>query len=237
MYSNVEGVDDLTFETCDPDFFGSGRFYAIGYAVDDAGEILVDDQGQIVGAFTMDLPPDDWEATDRDQPGFEINHGDLSIDIASPDQAGGGTMSWTIDGARAAGTATFVDFESTYTVEFDVVCEGEPTVDAGDLPADDGGGSNGMPIAGGHDNFLFRAARAQGNTNENLGTFIMLALSAVALGASPAWANGLAWVFVAARLGHMLTYYMDLRPARSACFGVGLLALIGLAVIATSAWL
>jgi uncharacterized MAPEG superfamily protein len=95
----------------------------------------------------------------------------------------------------------------------------------------------GMPIAGGHDNFLFRAARAQGNTNENLGTFIMLALSAVALDASPAWTNGLAWVFVAARLGHMLTYYMDLRPARSACFGVGLLALIGLAVIATSAWL
>jgi len=95
----------------------------------------------------------------------------------------------------------------------------------------------GMPVAGGHDDFLFRATRAQANTNENLGAFIVLALAAVALGASPRWANGLAWVFVAARFGHMLTYYMDLRPARSGCFAVGLVALIGLAVIATGAWL
>ena len=95
----------------------------------------------------------------------------------------------------------------------------------------------GMPIAGGHDDFLFRATRAQGNTNENLGAFLLLALAAVALGASSRWTNGLAWVFVAARLGHMLTYYVDLRPARSACFGVGLLALIGLAVVTTGAWL
>lgn len=95
----------------------------------------------------------------------------------------------------------------------------------------------GTPITGGHDDFLFRATRAQANTNESLGTFILLALAVVGLGASPAWANALVWIFVAARLGHMLTYYLDLRPARSACFAVGLVALIGLAVIATVAWL
>ncbi len=95
----------------------------------------------------------------------------------------------------------------------------------------------GTPITGGHDDFLFRATRAQANTNEGLGTFIVLALSAVALGASPAWTNGLVWVFVAARLGHMLTYYMDLRPARSGCFAIGLVALIGLGVVAVGAWL
>jgi uncharacterized MAPEG superfamily protein len=93
----------------------------------------------------------------------------------------------------------------------------------------------GMPVAGGHDDFLFRATRAQANTNETLGAFIVLALAAVVLGASPWWANILVWIFVAARVGHMLTYYMNLRSARSACFAVGLAALVGLAVVAAGA--
>jgi hypothetical protein len=151
-YSPVEGVDDLTFETCSPDFFGSGRFYAIGYAVDDAGELILDADDQ-PGTFTMDLPPDDWEATQRDAPGFEIKLGDLDIDIATPEQAAGGTMAWTIDDTRASGTAVFVDFENTYTVDFEVICEGQPTVNADDLPSDDGnsgggGGSGALAGAG-----------------------------------------------------------------------------------------
>ncbi|MFP3882466.1 MAG: hypothetical protein ACLFRT_00045 [Actinomycetota bacterium] len=44
-FSPAEGADDLTFETCDPDFFGSGRFYAIGYAVDGEGELIVGNDG------------------------------------------------------------------------------------------------------------------------------------------------------------------------------------------------
>jgi hypothetical protein len=152
-FSPVEGVDDLTFETCSPDFFGSGRFYAIGYAVDDSGELIlgVDDQP---GTFTMDLPPDDWEAAERDAPTFEISLGDLDIEIATPQEAAGGTMSWALDDTTASGTAVFVDFDNTYTVDFEVVCEGSPTVAVDDLPGDDGGSSDGggddggFPLAG-----------------------------------------------------------------------------------------
>lgn len=155
-YSNVEGVEDLTFETCDPDFFGSGRFYAIGYAVDDEGELLVDEDGELAG-FSMDLPPDDWEATQREAPSFELSLQDLDLEMASPDEVAGGKMSWTIEDTRASGTAVFVDFESTYTVDFEVTCEGSPTVDADALPADDdsddGGDAGGLPAAGGVGSF------------------------------------------------------------------------------------
>lgn len=149
-FSPVDGVDDLTFETCDPDFFGSGRFYAIGYAVDDEGELIMGDDGQ-PGTFTMDLPPDDWEATQRDAPDFEIMLGGIDIEIASPEEAAGGTMAWTIEDTRASGTAIFVDFENTYTVDFEIVCEGSPTVEVDDLPTDDdadAGGGGGFPLAG-----------------------------------------------------------------------------------------
>ena len=42
----------------------------------------------------------------------------------------------------------------------------------------------GMPITTGHADFLFRATRAQANTNESLPAFVLLSLSAVLLGAS-----------------------------------------------------
>jgi uncharacterized MAPEG superfamily protein len=93
----------------------------------------------------------------------------------------------------------------------------------------------GMPVAGGHGDFLFRATRAQANTNESFTVFVALALAAVAVGANGWWTNLLVWIFVAARGGHMLTYYADLRPVRSTCFAIGFGALVGLAVIATAA--
>jgi hypothetical protein len=152
VFSNVEGMSDVTFERCNPDFFGSGRFYAIGYAVDGTGEVIVGEDGGPAGTFTMDLPPDDWEATQRDAPEFEIQINDLDIRIATPEEAAGGTMSWTVDDSTASGQAVFVDFDSTYVVEFELVCAGSPTVDAGDLPADDGdsddGGGGGFPLGG-----------------------------------------------------------------------------------------
>ncbi len=152
-FSNVEGVDDLTFETCSPDFFGSGRFYAIGYAVDADGEVLVGDDGQITGAFSMDLPPDDWEAAQRDAPTFDLVVDGLDLRIAAPEEAAGGPMSWTIDDTSVSGTAVFTDFEKTYTVDFEVVCEGSPTVsvDAGDGNAgsgDDNGGQGATSLVG-----------------------------------------------------------------------------------------
>ena len=154
VFSQVEGVDDLTFERCSPDFFGSGRFYAIGYAVDDNGEVLVADDGSPAGQFNMDLPPDDWEATQRDAPEFSIQINGLDIDIATPEEAAGGTMSWTVDDTSAKGTAVFVDFENTYTVEFDLVCEGSPTVAANPpTNSDNNGGGGSALVAGGKGSF------------------------------------------------------------------------------------
>lgn len=147
-YSPVEGVSDLTFETCNPDFFGSGRFYAIGYAVDEGGELLIASDGNPEGMFTMDLPPDDWEATDRDPPSFDIDLGDLDIRMATPEEAAGANMSWTIEDTRAEGTALFVDFEGSYTVDFELVCEGSPTVNLDDLPEADADDTGGSELAG-----------------------------------------------------------------------------------------
>lgn len=94
-FSSVEGVADLTFETCSPDFFSSGRFYAIGYAVDDEGEVLVGEDGQPAGTFSMDLPPDDWEATQRDAPTFDLKVYGLDLRIATPEEAEGETSAIT----------------------------------------------------------------------------------------------------------------------------------------------
>jgi len=153
-YSNVDGVEDLTFETCSPDFFGSGRFYAIGYAVDANGDVLVGDDGQITGAFSMDLPPEDWEAAERDAPTFDLDVNGLDLRIATPEEAAGGEMTWSMDDTSVTGSAVFVDYEKSYTVEFEIVCEGSPTVSAdagsgnGDSEGDDGSQGGGSVFAG-----------------------------------------------------------------------------------------
>jgi uncharacterized MAPEG superfamily protein len=90
----------------------------------------------------------------------------------------------------------------------------------------------GMPVTGGHDDFLFRATRAHGNTNENLAVFVVLGLAAILLGAGPWWTNRFAWGFVLARLAHMLAYYADLRLVRNASFAVGFACLVGLLITA-----
>ncbi len=86
----------------------------------------------------------------------------------------------------------------------------------------------GHPINSGPEDFLFRAARAHGNSNENLPTLLLIAAFCFLVNADPDWVNPLMLVFVAARAGHMLCYYADLRLARSISFGVGLVATIGL---------
>lgn len=82
----------------------------------------------------------------------------------------------------------------------------------------------GMPVTAGHGDFHFRATRAHANTNENLPVQVLLTVLAVLLAAKPGWTAGAAWAFTAARAGHMLFYYFDLRLARSIAFGVGLAA-------------
>ena len=90
----------------------------------------------------------------------------------------------------------------------------------------------GMPVTGGHDDFFFRAARAQANTNESLALFLLLTLAAMLLGANGWLTSALVWVFVIARVVHMLAYYADQRTLRSAASGVGFLCLVGLFVVA-----
>jgi uncharacterized MAPEG superfamily protein len=105
-----------------------------------------------------------------------------------------------------------------------VVVADHASVRAGHVP--------GTAVGGGHESFLFRATRAHANTNENLTFFLLAALTAMFAGASPRWTAVLTWSFVAARLVHMIAYYTDLRPVRSAAFAIGLIATAGLVVLA-----
>ena len=89
----------------------------------------------------------------------------------------------------------------------------------------------GMPVAGGHGDFHFRATRAHANSNENLPVQVLLIVVAVLLAADPRWAAGAAWTFTVARAGHMAFYYFDLRLARSIAFGIGVAAQLALLVV------
>lgn len=90
----------------------------------------------------------------------------------------------------------------------------------------------GMPVTTGHSDFLFRATRAIGNTNEQLPAFLLIVISAILLGAAPRAAGIAVWVFVAARAAHMACYYADLRTPRSIAFAVGLIAQAAILVMA-----
>lgn len=94
----------------------------------------------------------------------------------------------------------------------------------------------GTPVEADHGNFLFRATRAHANTNESIAAFTLLALFGVLSAASPGWLNALSWVYVAARVAHMVCYYAGFQLPRSVAFGVGLVALFGMLVVGVSAW-
>lgn len=94
----------------------------------------------------------------------------------------------------------------------------------------------GTPVEADHSNFLFRATRAHANTNESIAGFILLALFAVLSAAPPAWLNTLSWVYVMARIVHMLCYYAGIQLLRSVSFAVGLVALFGMLAVGAWAW-
>jgi uncharacterized MAPEG superfamily protein len=95
----------------------------------------------------------------------------------------------------------------------------------------------GAPVTGGHDDFFFRAFRAHANTNETIAAFILLALFGILRHASPWGLNLCAMAYVAARVGHMLCYYADIKLMRSASFVVAFLALVGMLVVGVAATL
>ncbi len=86
----------------------------------------------------------------------------------------------------------------------------------------------GTPVAGNHDDFLFRAVRAHANTTESIGAVILIAGFAILRGGDPAWVNGAVWLVLACRAAHTLSYYLDLRPLRTVAFAVGIVALVAL---------
>ncbi len=91
----------------------------------------------------------------------------------------------------------------------------------------------GAPIKPDHKNFLFRASRALGNMNESISIFILFTVVGILSGADPVWLGRLAVIYVAMRTAYMLCYWLNIKLARSACFGGALLALIGLGVVMT----
>ena len=95
----------------------------------------------------------------------------------------------------------------------------------------------GTPVPSDHNLFLFRATRAHANTNETIAAFILLALFGLASAANTSWLNGAAWCYVAARAGHMICYYLDLRAARSLSFAIGLVALWVMFIVDVLPWL
>jgi uncharacterized MAPEG superfamily protein len=93
----------------------------------------------------------------------------------------------------------------------------------------------GMPVTSGHASFHFRAVRALGNTNETLGLFLLVFGLAVLFAAWAQWVNGLVWVYVAARAGHMIFYYLRRGFIRSIFFGFSLGATAGLLAVTLTA--
>ncbi len=83
--------------------------------------------------------------------------------------------------------------------------------------------------------FRQRAAWAQNNAWEAFAPFAAAVLTAHYLGANQTWANGLAAVFLAARVSHGVFYCINRHILRSIAWLIGLLAVMGLFVAAALA--
>jgi uncharacterized MAPEG superfamily protein len=74
-----------------------------------------------------------------------------------------------------------------------------------------------------------RAQRAHMNALENAVPFFVVGALYVATGATTAGAQGYFYTFLAARLLHTVFYFSGRQPFRSISFGVGALAVLGMA--------
>jgi hypothetical protein len=119
-YSQIEGVDDITFEDCDPSFFGAG-FRVIGYPVDDNRELVLAENGDIDGIVDLQLPNDidDTELMDLDG---SFDHGPAGIDTRYRGDDTGQTA-YQIDGSRVTGTIVMKNSSQEPTVvDFEIDC-------------------------------------------------------------------------------------------------------------------
>ena len=95
----------------------------------------------------------------------------------------------------------------------------------------------GFPVEPNHESNLFRAVRAQSNTNESIPIFILLVIFAILSSANPEWINNFSMAYFVGRVGHMTFYYLGIGLARSVAFGVSLIALIGMLVTSFLVWI
>lgn len=88
----------------------------------------------------------------------------------------------------------------------------------------------GVAITSGPDSFAFRAQRAHQNSLENAVPFGLAVASAIALGLDHAIVDAAAVAFVATRSAHAVAYYANVRPARTAAFAFGLVAVLAMSI-------
>lgn len=80
---------------------------------------------------------------------------------------------------------------------------------------------------------VYRADRAHMNAIENSGPFIGATVAAILMGAAPFWVNVLASVFIVARIAMAFVHIRtENQPMRSLFYVVGLVCVIGLALMA-----
>lgn len=75
-----------------------------------------------------------------------------------------------------------------------------------------------------------RALRIQRNDLENIPAFLVMGLLYVLSGATAFGAAAYCWTFTIARLVHTVVYLRAMQPARAICWGIGMLATLGMAV-------
>lgn len=87
----------------------------------------------------------------------------------------------------------------------------------------------------GHESFVFRAHRTFMNTLENIPAMLGTCFLAILMGANAYWTATFIWVFVAARIIHMILYYLiatEKNPSpRTYFFTIGLLSNLALFVL------
>lgn len=90
----------------------------------------------------------------------------------------------------------------------------------------------GSPVAADHNDFHFRAVRAHANTNESIAAFLMLFVVGILVSASANSFNICAGFYVLMRALYTGFYYLGWQKLRSTVFGLSLVALVGMLVVA-----